>query len=168
MTASLRRLAFLTIIATAAISVFVASSDLLLAPAGTAPIGDNLLTAVRGSLPNYVGADPLSICCDNSLALGAPGLVCDCLNPLAPNGTVCIECQGLAAPSGKYVPNQSTGIEPTGVNGSCSTEVLLAGLCNLGQCGMQIDVGNCIGTYPQFTIQTIGMVEGKSLGAFAE
>jgi hypothetical protein len=128
---------------------------------GAVPVGEDILAAARGLMPNYTSLSANGACCANSLNGGAV-CVCSVLNV----GANCNQCKGISAPSGLYSNTlPDSGIEPTGTNADCDSLDLYTGTCNAaGNCITVNANTGCPGVYPTYINQGVGLNEGYSSG----
>ncbi len=121
--------------------------------AGALPAADVILVSAKTALPNYSGTTSNDVCCLNDLPNGS---ACGCAS--SPDGTVCYQCSGASVASAIYVAGFSSGVQPSGANGDCTTYEAYAGTCQDWFCVNLLDTGfECEGTYPQFILQFIVM-----------
>jgi hypothetical protein len=119
---------------------------------GAFPVGEDVLVATTGMIPNYLFLSRNEYCCLNSVE---EGWVCDCGGQ--PDDTLCSECDGVSTLSGVYFNGHSSGIEPTGGDAPCDYLVLYEGTCSDGACNAIDTYTDCSGDYPTFINEPIGM-----------
>lgn len=147
--------------------IFAALAALGLAGAGAAslggavPLGEEVLVATSGMVPNYASYAGNVQCCINYVKQ-QPNSTCTCRAGLTGNwGASCAQCMGICAPSGLYSTNYTSGIQPTGDNADCSHLILWTGTCDFyGNCESAESPNDCSGSYPVFDYEPIGIREG--------